>query len=105
MNAIYEYFLREPRRLVELGRAMFTFSACLIVIGLAGYAARSGVSAFQHLGAATAAHAAPTLASLYPTFITWWIPESFAGTLPAMAVAGAGLGLVMLGRRLRALYF
>lgn len=92
MDRIFGFFLEEPRRLVGLGKAVFTAGALLLVFGLLGGVARL-------VTAGGPAKTTKSLAELYPEFWTWWIPETLLGAVPALIVVAAGIWLTMLGRR------
>lgn len=75
----------------------------VIVVGLVGLVARTGVSAIQSLGKASTVPA-QSLAQVYPGLWTWWIPETLIGTMPALAVAAVGIWLAMVGRKFQRVY-
>jgi hypothetical protein len=102
MEQLEAYFLEQPQRFISFGRALCLGAGAVIVVGLYGFVARIGVTAIQHGSSADAG--LPSLADVYPTFWTWWIPESFLGAIPYLIAMGAGFWLARLGRRVRAVY-
>ncbi len=102
MEQLEAYFLEQPQRLISIGRALCLGAGAVMVVGLYGLVARTGVSAIQHGSSADAG--LPSLAGMCPTFRTWWIPESSLGAIPYVTVMGAGFWLARLGRRIHAVY-
>lgn len=99
LERVGDYFLTEPDRLVSLGSALFYLGGWLILFGLAGNVA---TSAANGIGAISGhAGAVKTLADIYPSFPTWWIPESIVGAMPALFIAAVGLWINQTGKRIR----
>lgn len=103
MDEVLGYFLEQPRRLISLGRAAITAGMIVVITGLMGLLARTGASAIQGFGKATAAPA-PSLSQFYPNLWTWWIPETLVGVIPALLLVAAGIWLVLTGRKLLRIY-
>ena len=103
MDEILGYFIEEPRRLISIGRAAFTAGMLVVVIGLIGLVARTGVSAIHILGKAPAV-AAPSLAQLYPELWTWWVPETLIGAVQALVLTVGGIWLALTGRKFERMY-
>lgn len=95
---LIEFFIARPGRLSALGRALFQASAMVLIIGLCGRVATTVTSTIPTM-AGTAPYA-PSLAMLYPTLPTWWIPESLSGYLTYLLSAALGLVLLQIGRNL-----
>ncbi|MGA0609442.1 hypothetical protein [Caldimonas sp. KR1-144] len=100
MDRVIEYFLTEPRRLTSLGRALIRFGGGVLTIGAIGNVANAAVGIVQTMGKKLATE--QTLATLYPSLPTWWIPESIVGCLPAVVAVITGIVLTQMGERLRA---
>jgi hypothetical protein len=66
------------------------------LVGLCGRIATVGVSAIQGMGGAKPYES--SLALLYPSLPTWWVPESILGYGACVLVAVFGLMLVQLGK-------
>lgn len=98
-DQVLGYFMTEPRRLVNLGSTLASIGAITIVIGLIAHVATTATSALGNLAGQTSA--VKSLAELYPSLPTWWIPESIVGGLPAVLFATAGLWLNATGRQIR----
>lgn len=94
-----EYFLCKPERLIRLGSSLAYLGGMLIVFALLGNVAKSAVSALGAIGGH--AGTVKTLADIYPSLPTWWIPESIIGVLPAIFMIIAGLILSQFGKRIK----
>ncbi|QRF62826.1 hypothetical protein [Variovorax paradoxus] len=102
-DRIYQYFLREPRRLIGLGKNLVLTSAFILLIGAIGNVATGVGSITQGMGKQVVATRA--LAELYPSIPTWWVPESIVGCLPAIVLMVFGLSIASLGKRLKNAHF
>lgn len=93
------YFFSEPERLIGLGRALLTFGGWLIICALYGQVVTSVANGIGHFGG----HAVEvkTLADIYPSIPTWWVPESIICALPAIALMFIGIWLSIEGKRIR----
>lgn len=91
-----DFFLGEPRRLVQLGLALLRIGCVLIGVGLLGAAATTAVSVVKGLGGGVR----PTveLAEVIPSLPTWWIPESALGYGFALCSVAAGIWTIHTGR-------
>lgn len=98
-DKIIDYFVTEPRRLTELGAVLWHLGAGIIFIGFFGNVITVATSAVESL-ASHEAHA-KTLAEMFPSFSTWWIPESVIGGIPAACVCGLGLWFQLAGKRIQ----
>lgn len=98
-DTLIEFFLSRPARLVNAGRALFQIGATLIGAGLCGRVATAGLTAIQSISGRVASDS--TLAALYPSLPTWWVPENALGYCSCSLVALAGLLLIQFGRTLR----
>lgn len=98
-DRIAVYFLTEPVRLEDLGRILALFGAAIILAGLFGHVAVTALGAANSLAGQT--HIVKSLADIYPSLPTWWIPEGLLGTLPAIFIIAAGIWLNATGKQLR----
>lgn len=100
---LLEYFIGEPRRLIGLGRGLVRSGGFILLVGAIGSVGTTAIDVVQGFGK----HAAmePTLATLYPSLPTWWIPESIIGCLPAILIMTAGITVAELGKKLKRAYF
>ena len=99
LERIEDYFLEQPGRLIALGRILVEIGAGLLVFAAIGRLASATPGIFSSMGGAQVV--AKSLAEVYPTLPTWWVPESFLGGVPALLFIGMGLWLAATGRRLR----
>jgi hypothetical protein len=93
---LIEFFVAHPGRLSALGRALFQLSAVILLVGLGGRIATNGISAIQRMAGAMPRDT--SLAMLYPSLPTWWVPESFLGYFACVLTAALGLALVQMGK-------
>lgn len=100
-DRVVDYFLEAPERLGGLGRALASAGSFIIVAGVIGHVARSVNTIALSIGKPAAG--AKSLAELYPSLWTWWVPESIIGAMPALILIGFGVWLVLLERRLQRL--
>lgn len=96
---IEEFLLNRPEWIIGLGRALAYFGWVLIMFALLGNVAK--VATGTLLGLAGRASATKTLADIYPSLPTWWIPESIVGALPAIFMVITGLIILQFGRQLK----
>lgn len=96
-ESIVEFFLTHPRRMVATGRALVTGATALVGAGLWGQAATTSVAAIYKIGGAESSPG--SLAELYPSIPTWWIPESLFGYFVAGVVGAAGFVLWKAGKK------
>ena len=99
MDRIIGFFMTQPRRLIALGRACVATGGFIVITGVVGWAALRMVGTVTHR--APPNQALDSLASLYPTLWTWWVPETLLGMLPALVLIALGFWLAALGRNLR----
>jgi len=93
---LIEFFIARPGRLSALGRALFQVSAVILLFGLCGRIATTGISAIRGIGGIAPPDTA--LAVLYPSLPTWWVPENFLGYFACVLTAVLGLMLVNMGK-------
>lgn len=99
LDRVLGYFLKEPRRLENLGSTFASIGAIIIVIGLYAHVATTASSALAFLSRQTST--VRTLAELYPLLPTWWVPESLFGGLLAVLLTAIGLWLNAIGQQIR----
>ena len=98
-----EFLLSEPDLMVALGRGLTRGGGFWLIVGAIGHGATTAISVVQSMGhKAVVAH---TIAELYPSLPTWWVPESIVGCLPAVLLVGAGVTLASMGKQLKRAYF
>ena len=97
-EALIDYFLNKPTRLASLGLALFGAFSTLIIVGLYGRLATVGVSMMLGLGISKVADRA--LADVYPSFPTWFVPETAFGFTFCTVVAVVGVYMNFAGRKL-----
>jgi hypothetical protein len=102
LDLLPEFFLTEPKRLLSLGRAMARTGWFILLVGAIGHAATSATAAVHSIAKQTGL--ATTLADIYPSLPTWWVPESIVGCLPALMLLALGFWLGSLGKQLQRLY-
>ncbi len=93
---LIEHLIARPGRLSALGRALFQLSAMILLGGLVGRIGTTGMSAIQKMAGAMSRDT--SLAVLYPSLPTWWVPESFLGYATCVLTALLGLMLVQMGK-------
>jgi hypothetical protein len=74
---LIEFFVARPGRLSAMGRAVFHLSGVILLVDVCGRIATVGVSAIQGMGGTKPYET--SLALLYPSLPTWWVPDSFLG--------------------------
>ena len=90
---LIEFFIARRGRLSALGRALFQVSAMILLAGVCGHVATSAIRAM-----AVSEPTDTSLAMLYPSLPTWWVPESFLGYFACVLTAVLGLMLVQMGK-------
>lgn len=96
-SVLLDFISYEPRRIVALGKALYRTGSFLIVAGLIGRAARVSIAVVESLGGHQGVER--SLAEIYPTLLTWWVPESALGYAAGAALMLFGLTVTMTGRR------
>ena len=99
MNQLIDFFLTQPRRLLALSQACVATGGFVLLAGILGWALMRVMGVVQQR--APSAGVPDRLATLYPMWWTWWVPETLNGTLPALALIGLGFWLNSLARKLR----
>lgn len=92
IELLIDFFIARPGRLTALGRILFHLGATTLLFALCGRIATIGVSTIQGLAGGPARDV--SLALLYPTLPTWWVPEGFPGYFTCIATIALGLALV-----------
>ncbi|KAF7960300.1 hypothetical protein AWV80_35025 [Cupriavidus sp. UYMU48A] len=83
---------------METGRLFAYLGGLWCMAGVAGAFATRVIGILQHT--ARQASTSPRLADLYPSLPTWWVPESWLGAMPAIALLVFGMWLVAVGNKL-----
>jgi hypothetical protein len=99
LERLESFFLTEPERLIGMGSVFAFMGMWLILFGLVGNVATSAINGLGIIGG----HAGvmKTLADIYPSLPTWWVPETIVGASPAMALISIGIWFNLLGRHFR----
>ncbi|MBI4807975.1 MAG: hypothetical protein HY799_03345 [Nitrosomonadales bacterium] len=98
LDSTLNYFMREPRWLENLGSTLASIGTTVILAGLLGHV---GVVATGAIGSLAGQNTVKTLAEIYPSLPTWWIPEGVVGGLPALILTASGIWLNVTGKRIR----
>lgn len=96
---ILDYFITEPKRLVGAGRFTARSGILLVVIGLCGRVATTGVALLPSRVSRTMQ--ATTLADVYPALPTWWVPETAFGFVLCAILIACGIAAAQTGKRLQ----
>lgn len=94
-----DYFITHPRRIKSIGRLLIISGMFITIAGLLGNLATSTTDMILNMGS-PAPTQVKTLAEIYPTLPTWWIPESFIGSVPAVLFIVLGLWLTAMANQL-----
>lgn len=90
-------FLENPKRLVALGGFLITLGYWLGIAGLIGKMATTAVGAITNM--ANSGANVGTLAKIYPSLPTAWVPESAIGFVLTVLILSLGLWLKHTGRQ------
>lgn len=93
---LIEFFIVRPGRLSALGRALVQLSATILLIEIGGHVVTTATSAIYTM--TVAVPPGTSLAMLYPSLPTWWMPESLLGYIACALTAILGLAMVQLGK-------
>jgi hypothetical protein len=96
-SVLLDFIISEPRRVVTLGNALCRTGSFLIVAGLIGRVASVSVAVIGSLVDRQGVER--SLADIYPTLLTWWVPESALGYAAGAALTLFGLTVTMTGSR------
>jgi hypothetical protein len=96
------YVWEEPHRLMSFAKGVAAIGAADLLAGAIGHVAVVGDAAIRHMS--TSAGADHALVDIYPSLVTWWVPESLIGCVPAFLLVAAGTWLADFGRRLKQAY-
>ena len=93
---LINFFVARPDRLTAAGRVLFNLGATILLFAFCGRIATAGVSAIQGLASGTSREI--SLALLYPSLPTWWVPEGFPGYFACIVTIALSLALVQTGK-------
>ena len=93
---LIELSIARPGRLSGLGQALFRVSAMILLVGLCGRVAVTATSAIRAMAVSVSPET--SLAILYHSLPTWWVPESFVGYFACALTAVLGLTLIQMGK-------
>lgn len=94
---ILDAFLENPKRLVALGEFLATLGYWLGIAGLVGKVATTAVGVITSMPNSSAS--VGTLADIYPSLPTAWVPESAIGFVLTAMILSLGLWLKHTGRQ------
>lgn len=103
MDAVIERFLERPQRIIDIGRSVFSTGFIFLIVGLWGEVVTSSASLMFSLTPSTNSQSGKTLAEIYPSFSTWWIPESLFGFSISLALIAVGLIVALTGKKYKRL--
>lgn len=95
---ILDAFLANPKRLLALGGFLITLGYWLGIAGLLGKVATTAVGAITSMANSSAS--VGTLADIYPSLPTAWVPESAIGFVLTALILSLGLWLKHTGKQL-----
>lgn len=94
---ILDEFLENPKRMVALGEFLITLGYWLGIAGLVGKVATTAVGAISSMANRSAS--VGTLADIYPSLPTAWVPESVIGFVLTAVILSLGLWLKHTGKK------
>lgn len=94
---IFNAFLDNPKRLVALGDFLVTLGYWLGIAGLVGKVATTAMGAMTSMANSSAS--VGTLADIYPSLPTAWVPESAIGLVLTALILSLGLWLKHTGKQ------
>lgn len=97
LDHLLDYFLTQPRRLVESGRALMGLASFVAVIGVITRVATTAASVVH--GMRGASDPASRVADFLPGLPTWWVPETVFGYGLVLLLFGAGFVAVQTGQK------
>lgn len=101
-EALLNYFLNPPTRLINTGKGLFFSGAGLVIVGLIFRVGPIAINGVAHLtGKATEPL---MLADLYPTIPTWWVPETGWGYTFAAILICTGISTILVGRKFNSFF-
>lgn len=94
---ILDGFLENPKRLVAQGEFFITLGYWLGIAGMVGKVATTAVGAISSMANSNASLG--TLADIYPSLPTAWVPESAIGFVLTALILSLGLWLKHTGKQ------
>lgn len=98
MDQVIEYFFSSPKKIHRAGVMLFNVGSVLGIAGLVGQLVTTAAN-FTLSMTSKAAETAQ-LASIYPDWPLWWVPESLFGAFIAVMFITCGLYLNHLGKQI-----
>lgn len=98
-DALADFFVSRPTRLIDLGRVLAWLAAALAFATAVGHLAVTASAAITQIGGTNSA--VPALADVFPGIPTWWIPQSIPAFLLVAAILAAGIACISTGRKLK----
>lgn len=99
MEFFCTWFLEKPQRLISVGRSLCMLGIVLLLAGLLGYVLTTTISSIFSLAANAQSQPVKTLAEMYPSLPTWWIPESVPSFIFAIMLMAVGVAIVFAGEK------
>lgn len=90
--------LEKPKAMSAFGKVLFNVGGVATLLGIWGVLALRAIALPAKLGAANAA--TQSLANAYPSYPTWWVPESAIGFVLSVGIAALGVWIVMATKHL-----
>jgi hypothetical protein len=90
--------LERPKTVSAVGKLLFNVGGLATVLGIWGTLALQAIASAVKFGPASSVTRG--LADAYPTYPTWWVPESAAGFAMSIGIAALGIWLVMATKHL-----
>lgn len=97
------YFFEEPARLLGMAKTVAAVGALDLIAGAMGHVAVVADTVIQRLQSHPGADRA--LADIYPSLVTWWVPETIVGCIPGVALVAVDWSLAAVARQLKRAYF
>lgn len=89
LDCLLGYFLTQPRRLIDWGRAVVVLAGFIAVVGVLARVATTAASVVRSLSGAS--EPASKVADLLPGLPTWWVPETVFGYGFVLLLFAAGV--------------
>lgn len=97
LENMLSWFHEQPQRILNFGSSCFTFGFILLITGLWSRVANQAADAMNRMAKL---QLEASLATSYPNFPTWWIPESLVGQCFSILLITYGVGFKLYGRKL-----
>lgn len=96
---IEAYFFERPKLIMGIGRMIVLLGYLIIFAGIVG---RAGVNLLNIRSPQIGGQiATKTIADILPGLPLWWVPETVAGVVPALALVMIGICIRMHGKNIK----